>query len=204
VNSKSIQWDNDKFAVGLMTGTVLDGHIDVALLKTDGENIYQFGPYALEPYGDGVVTTLKQTLDVALEWQFTGPEPDIFAEAEKLITEQQSAAVLKVLHRVGITPDEVGVIGFHGQSVLHRAASNGVPGQTRQLGDGQLMAERLGIPVVWDFRSSDVAAGGQGAPLAPVYHQALLRHAVNANGENTQLPEQWMRLACVSALNTRT
>jgi len=187
VNSKGIKWDNAKFAIGLMTGTVLDGHIDVALLKSDGENINQFGPFSLEAYDEGVVDMLKQTLDAALEWQFKGPEPEIFAVTEKLISEQQSAAVLNVLHRVGISHNEIGVIGFHGQSVLHRAAANGVAGQTRQLGDGQLMADLLGIPVVWDFRSSDIAAGGQGAPLAPVYHRALLRHADKENrlGKNT-------------------
>ena len=181
MNAKHSQNTGDKFAIGLMTGTVLDGHIDVALLKTNGEHINQFGPYSLEAYDEDVVDLLKQTLATALEWQFNGPEPEIFAKAEKLITEQQSTAILNVLDRAGIKPNEIEVIGFHGQSVLHRAAINGVPGQTRQLGDGQLMADLLGIPVAWDFRSADVAAGGQGAPLAPVYHQALLRHAINEN-----------------------
>jgi len=165
------------WAVGLMTGTVLDGHIDVALLKTDGKRITEFGPYALEPYESSVVELLNETLQAALAWQFNGPEPAIFAKAEKLITEQQSAAVLNVLERAGLCASEISVVGFHGQSVLHRAPANGVPGRTRQLGNGQRMSELLGIPVAWDFRSADVAAGGQGAPLAPVYHQALLTQA---------------------------
>jgi len=179
MTSNNFKSNDTKFAVGLMTGTVLDGHIDVALLKSNGERINQFGPYSLEAYDEGVVDILKQTLDAALEWQFNGPEPEIFALAEKLITEQQSAAVLNVLDRVGIKSSEITVVGLHGQSVLHRAAVNDVAGQTRQLGNGQLMADLLGIPVAWDFRSADVAAGGQGAPLAPIYHQALLRHAIN-------------------------
>lgn len=166
-----------KYAVGLMTGTVLDGFIDVALLKSDGEVIHEFGPYSLEPYDDGVVELLKKTLSAALEWQFDGPEPAIFAEAEQVITEQQAKAVKAVLERGGIASSQISVVGFHGQSVLHRAAQNGVPGCTRQLGDGQLMADLLGIPVAWDFRSADVLAGGQGAPLAPVYHRALLQLA---------------------------
>jgi len=165
------------WAVGLMTGTVLDGYIDVALLKTDGERIAEFGPYALEPYDSSVKEVLNETLQVALDWQFSGPEPSIFAKAEKLITEQQSKAVLNVLERAGFSANDINVVGFHGQSVLHRAPVNGEPGRTRQLGDGQLMSQMLSIPVAWDFRSADVVAGGQGAPLAPVYHQALLEQA---------------------------
>lgn len=178
---------NSSWAIGLMTGTVLDGYIDVALLRTDGEHIVEFGPYSLEPYDSGVIDVLKETLEAALAWQFNGPEPAIFAEAEKLITEQQSNAVANVLKRAGISVSEISVIGLHGQSVLHRPPKDGIPGRTRQLGDGQRMSQILGIPVAWDFRSADVAAGGQGAPLAPVYHQALLQHAATTSklGENT-------------------
>jgi anhydro-N-acetylmuramic acid kinase len=170
-----------KFAVGLMTGTVLDGYIDVALLKSDGEQIEEFGHYSLEPYPEGIVELLKETLQVALEWQFKGQEPAIFARTEQCITEEQSKAVSNVLRCNGLKPEDISVIGFHGQSVLHRAATDGAPGRTRQLGDGQQMAELLGIPVAWDFRSADVAAGGQGAPLAPVYHKALLERALSEN-----------------------
>jgi len=173
------------WAVGLMTGTVLDGYIDVALLKTDGERITEFGPYVLEPYQNGVVDLLNETLQAALAWQFNGPEPSIFAEAEKLITEEQSKAVLTVLDRAGLGASDINVVGFHGQSVLHRAPANGEPGRTRQLGNGQLMSELLDIPVAWDFRSADVAAGGQGAPLAPVYHQALLEQAAESLSDKT-------------------
>ncbi|MFK7855870.1 MAG: anhydro-N-acetylmuramic acid kinase [Granulosicoccus sp.] len=165
------------WSVGLMTGTVLDGYVDVALLKTDGQQIVEFGPFSLEPYDKGVVELLRETLRAAQAWQFDGPEPAIFSKAEKLITEQQSKAVLDVVQRAGIAVADIGVVGFHGQSVLHRASQPGKPGRTRQLGDGQRMSEILGIPVAWDFRSTDVARGGQGAPLAPVYHQALLQHS---------------------------
>lgn len=168
---------DSRWAIGLMTGTVLDGFIDVALLKTDGERIIEFGPYSLEPYDNDVIDVLKQTLLAALAWQFKGPEPAIFAVAEKLITEQQSSAVVNVLERESINADQISVIGLHGQSVLHRPPKEGVPGRTRQLGDGLLMNKILGIPVAWDFRSADMKAGGQGAPLAPVYHQALLQNA---------------------------
>ena len=178
--------NNSKYAVGLMTGTVLDGFIDVALLKTNGETLYEFGPYSLEPYADGVIEILKETLATALEWQFKGAEPAIFSRTQKLVTEQQSEAVLTVLKRADIDASDVSVIGFHGQSVLHRAPRGGIAGRTRQLGDGQLMSDITGIPVAWDFRSADVLAGGQGAPLAPVYHRALLQRAASENRINGQ------------------
>lgn len=187
IAAKNLQDTDPVWAVGLMTGTVLDGYIDVALIKTDGERIIEFGPYSLEPYDADVVALLNDTLQAALAWQFSGLEPAIFATAEKLITEQQSKAVSNVLQRAGLNHDDIRVVGFHGQSVLHRAPTTIKPGQTRQLGDGQLMSDILGIPVAWDFRSKDVAAGGQGAPLAPVYHKALLRHTSGKAkfGDNT-------------------
>ena len=163
------------WSVGLMTGTVLDGNIDVALLKTDGETVSEFGVYELEPYDEKMVDLLKESLLVANEWQFQGAEPAIFNSVAQALTDQQAQAVLSVLKRHSISPEDIAVIGFHGQSVLHRPPQAGMPGQTRQLGNGQQMADTLGIPVAWDFRTADVAAGGQGAPLAPIYHRALLK-----------------------------
>ena len=168
------------WAVGLMTGTVLDGNIDVALLRTDGRTVAGFGAWALEPAPDGLLPLLFQTLEAARAWNFDGPEPAVFAQAEEALTRAQAAAVQALLDRAGIAAAEVEVVGFHGQTVLHRGAAPGAPGATRQLGDGALMARILGIPVAWDFRSADVAAGGQGAPLAPVYHRALLAGLVAA------------------------
>ena len=163
------------WAVGLMTGTVLDGNIDVALLRTDGERVEEFGAYTLAPYPREIRTLLERTLDAARQWNFDGPEPAVFAEAEAALTRAQSAAVADLIAAAGLSPADIGVIGFHGQSVLHRAPQPGRIGATRQLGDGRLMHELLGIPVAFDFRSADVRAGGQGAPLAALYHQALLR-----------------------------
>lgn len=163
------------WAVGLMTGTVLDGNIDVALLRTDGESIERFGPYTLAPYPEPLRRLLEQTLADARVWNFEGPDPAIFAEAEEALTRAQSAAVRDLVLDAGLKLEEVGVVGFHGQTVLHRAPQPGRIGATRQLGDGRLMRELLGVPVAYDFRSADVRAGGQGAPLAALYHQALLR-----------------------------
>ncbi|WP_377298194.1 anhydro-N-acetylmuramic acid kinase [Rhizobium sp. SGZ-381] len=165
------------WAVGLMTGTVLDGNIDVALLKTDGETIEQFGLYTLAPYDRAVRDLLEETLKEARRWNFEGPEPEIFATAEEALTRAQSDAVRSLVEEAGLSRDEIGVVGFHGQTVLHRAPQPGRIGATRQLGDGALMASLLGVKVAYDFRSADVATGGQGAPLAAVYHAALLKRA---------------------------
>ncbi|MGE6738673.1 anhydro-N-acetylmuramic acid kinase [Allorhizobium pseudoryzae] len=163
------------WAVGLMTGTVLDGNIDVALLKTDGEAIEAFGPYTLAPYDQATRTLLEETLAEARKWNFEGPEPTIFARAEDALTRAQSAAVRNLVKEAGLSMADIGVVGFHGQTVLHRAPQPGRLGATRQLGDGALMAELLGTRVAYDFRSADVRAGGQGAPLAAAYHSALLK-----------------------------
>lgn len=162
------------WAVGLMTGTVLDGMIDVAMIRTDGEGVAEFGPWTLAPYPPEIRGLLARTLAAALDWQFTGPEPAIFREAEAALTEAQSAAVTTFLAQAGIDASDVAAIGFHGQTVLHRAPQPGRPGDTRQLGNGALMARLTGIDVVHDFRTADVRAGGQGAPLAAPYHVALL------------------------------
>ena len=162
------------WAAGLMTGTVLDGNIDVALLRTDGERVAEFGPWRLVPYPPGLRELLTGTLAAARAWDFTGPEPAIFAEAEAALTDAQADAVRLVAEEDGPGLARLGIVGFHGQTVLHRGRRPGVPGRTRQLGDGARMAARLGVPVAFDFRSADVAAGGQGAPLPPAYHAALL------------------------------
>ncbi len=162
------------WAVGLMTGTVLDGMIDIAAIRTDGEAVAEFGPWTLAPYPPEIRGLLARTLAAAVDWQFSGPEPAIFREAEAALTEAQSAAVTGFLAQAGMAVSDVAAIGFHGQTVLHRAPQPGRPGDTRQLGDGALMARLTGIDVVNDFRTADVRAGGQGAPLAASYHAALL------------------------------
>lgn len=163
-----------RWCVGLMTGTVLDGNIDVALLQTDGESIGAFGSYALYPYDAETCDLLVQCLAEAQTWGFQGAEPALFAEAEARITRAQSAAVARLVAEAGLTMQDIAAVGFHGQTVLHRAPTADRLGQTRQLGDGALMANLLGAEVVYDFRSADMKAGGQGAPLSAVYHSALL------------------------------
>ncbi|RWX81795.1 anhydro-N-acetylmuramic acid kinase [Neorhizobium lilium] len=174
------------WAVGLMTGTVLDGNIDVALLKTDGDKIDTFGSYKLTPYPGNTRTLLEETLRQARAWNFQGPEPAIFAEAEEALTRAQSKAVRDLVESAGLSMAEIGIVGFHGQTVLHRAPTKERLGDTRQLGDGALMASILGIKVAYDFRTADVRAGGQGAPLAAIYHAALLR-SLETSGDTAVL-----------------
>mgnify|MGYP001115187373 CR=1 FL=1 len=175
------------WTIGLMTGTVLDGNIDIAMVRTDGETIAEFGPYTLAPYSPEVRALLEETLAAARVWNFEGAEPEIFARAEEALTRAQSEAVLGFVAASGMTMADIGVVGFHGQSVLHRAPQPGRIGETRQLGDGGLMRRMLGTMVVYDFRTADVKAGGQGAPLAAAYHRALLRTLGRADGATAVL-----------------
>lgn len=163
------------WAIGLMTGTVLDGMIDIASIRTDGVEVTEFGAWTLAPYPPDLRGLLAEAVDAALAWRFEGPEPAIFARAEEALTRAQSAAVAEFLRSSGLKASDVAAIGFHGQTVLHRAPEAGRAGDTRQLGDGALMARLLGIDVVYDFRTDDMRAGGHGAPLSASYHVALLR-----------------------------
>lgn len=175
LKQKHPQAEFQAWSVGLMTGTAVDGYIDVALLRTDGNSVSEFGQYTLFPYQSDTVEQLRECQRLALEWQFEGPEPALFAQTERQLTIEQAHAVSQLLDKAGINTSEVCVIGFHGQSILHRAPEGTMKGMTRQLGDGALMADVVGVDVVNDFRSADMRAGGQGAPLSPIYHQALLK-----------------------------
>jgi len=163
-----------RWFAGLMTGTVLDGRIDIAFLRTDGHRIDAFGPSGLVPYEDAVRDSLERALTAAKTWNFEGSEPPVFAEAERLLTIAQADAMIRFAASHDMPLTEIAAIGFHGQTVLHRPPRSGRPGRTRQLGDGRMMADHTGRPVVFDLRAADVAAGGQGAPLCPCYHAALL------------------------------
>ena len=102
--------------------------------------------------------------------------PDVIAEAEHLINDAHAEAVDSFLLANGLRRDEIAVIGFHGQTLLHRPQRR----LSVQIGNGHALAARLGIRVVYDFRAADVAAGGQGAPMAPVFHRALVRQLQHA------------------------
>lgn len=158
--------------VGLMSGTSLDG-VDAALLETDGVRITGFGPGVQIDYAAADRAVLQAAVDAALAWRFEGEEPAVFVEAEAVLTRTHADAVRQVCAQADLRPADLDLVGFHGQTVVHIPPAEGVPGRTRQIGDGTTLAQALGCPVAFDFRTADMAAGGQGAPLAPAYHAAL-------------------------------
>ncbi len=152
-------------AIGLMSGTSLDG-IDVAIIRTDGENIVQRGPSQTYAYSDEQRNILRAALEEAKHLTRRNERPSALAKAEAALTDWHAQAVESFLKA---NPATIDVIGFHGQTVIHRPEIK----LTVQLGNGMALAKRLGVPVVYDMRAADVAAGGQGAPFVPVYHRAL-------------------------------
>lgn len=159
-----------------MSGTSLDG-IDAALLRTDGDRVIEAGQSHFRAFSDTERALLTETMAAAVSWGFAGPPPNILARAEAMLDAAHIEAVRGLLDAANISKHDVDYIGYHGQTVLHRAPQAGTLGQTLQIGDGSRIARELHIPTVYDFRSHDVSMGGQGAPLAPIYHRALVRDA---------------------------
>lgn len=149
-----------RLALGLMSGTSLDG-IDAALLWTDGLADVKTGLSLTAPYDP----SLREALRGAL-----GGQGRIEA-VERALTEAHAAAVDRLLTEAELARDAVDVIGFHGHTILHRPNE----GRTWQIGDGALLSSLCGIDVICDLRSNDVANGGQGAPIVPLYQMALSR-----------------------------
>lgn len=149
------------WALGLMSGTSLDG-IDAALIRTDGERISDMGPAVTIAY-DG---ELRERIRGVLGADMLVREAAAVARA---VTLAHVEAIKTLLTRHAFPIAELKLIGFHGHTILHRPDA----GITRQIGDGLLLAGLTGVPVVNDFRTADVAAGGQGAPLVPLFHRAL-------------------------------
>lgn len=155
-------------AIGLMSGTSMDG-IDVALLRTDGRGFIERGPFLGVAYDAGFRERLKRALDLARQLSDRSTRPNELREIEIELTQRHEDAVTAFLQKFGLASGDIDVLGFHGQTVLHRPDD----ALTIQIGDGELLAERTGIPVVYDMRANDMAHGGQGAPLVPAYHAAL-------------------------------
>jgi len=155
-------------AIGLMSGTSMDG-IDAALIRTDGQNVIEFGPSLTVPYEETFKNALRRVLGPA------GRAAPGAQDVDRQLTLLHADAVQLLLTRAGLEKADIDIIGFHGHTV-HHDPKNAV---TVQLGDGRLLADWLGIAVACDFRSRDVAAGGEGAPLVPVFHAALVRAHAN-------------------------
>lgn len=154
--------DGLRTVVGLMSGTSMDG-VDAALLRTDGRDRVEALDFLTIPYDDGFRARLRGCLGK------TGDEDGMVAEVERDLTDAHADAVRRLLDKAGVAAVAVDLIGFHGHTIHHDPDRR----ITRQIGDGARLAAATGIAVVDDFRSADVAAGGQGAPLVPLFHRAL-------------------------------
>ncbi len=159
-----------KTAIGLMSGTSMDG-IDLAILRTDGVNRIEFGPSAAIAYESQFRWRIEASLETAKSIVHRDDRPGDLDNLEEDITLRHAAAVADFRRSLPAEWQSPDLIGFHGQTVLHRPQA----GVTVQLGDGRLLARKTGIPVIYDMRAKDMAHGGQGAPLVPAYHAALAR-----------------------------
>jgi anhydro-N-acetylmuramic acid kinase len=155
-------------AIGLMSGTSLDG-VDVAMIETDGKRVQAFGPSGYRPYTDKERSLLRQALTEAAGLAEREARPGILREAERAVTVAHAEAVAAFTAQNHLACEDIDIVGFHGQTVLHRPERK----LTVQIGDAAALAKAIHIPVMHDFRAADVAAGGQGAPFVPVYHRAL-------------------------------
>ena len=155
-------------ALGLMSGTSMDG-IDVAMVTTDGEDKIERGPSETYPYPPEFRAQLAEAIADAKPITERKQRPGCLGAVERALTQHHAVAVTDFLRETGIDPASLDIMGFHGQTVLHKPAEK----LTVQLGDGPLLAKLTAIDVVYDLRAADVAMGGQGAPLVPIYHRAL-------------------------------
>jgi anhydro-N-acetylmuramic acid kinase len=157
-------------AIGLMSGTSMDG-IDVAAIETNGEAVIATGPSLSVPYEAAFRRRIEAALETAKSIVKREERPGDLEELEREITLRHARAVSDFLAAAPAAWRNIDVVGFHGQTVLHRPHL----GLTVQLGDGALLANETGIAVVHDMRANDMKFGGQGAPLVPAYHAALAR-----------------------------
>jgi anhydro-N-acetylmuramic acid kinase len=157
-------------AIGLMSGTSMDG-VDVALIESDGERIERLGATGYRPYSREERNLLRAALVEAVGMTDRNARTPVLAEAEKAVTDAHAEAVAAFLAANKIEHRQIAIVGFHGQTVLHKPEAR----LTVQIGDGAALARRIGLPVACDFRAADVAMGGEGAPLVPVFHRALAR-----------------------------
>ena len=156
-----------------MTGTSLDA-VDMAVLRTDGETIAAFGPAGERKLDAPTRAIIEEATAAARVWPRDATRPLVFGRAARAIAEEHLTAAAEFLSAAGISPKTLDFVGVHGQTVLHEPPTPTRPvGRTVQLVDAHRIAEGLDLPVAFDFRGADIAAGGHGSPLSPIYHQAL-------------------------------
>ncbi|WP_138379983.1 anhydro-N-acetylmuramic acid kinase [Luteithermobacter gelatinilyticus] len=155
-------------AAGLMSGTSLDG-IDAALVLTDGYDVEPYGKPVHVPYDQDFQNLIREGIGRAALYGEPVKDDMTINKLEVVLTDHHQTALQKLMVENKLSWKKLDVIGFHGQTLLHKPEA----GWTWQIGKGEQLANRLQIPVVNDFRSRDMSLGGQGAPLAPIYHLAL-------------------------------
>lgn len=160
------------WVAGFMSGTSLDA-VDAAMILTDGEAIVDFGPAVERKYTPAERSVLQAATDAARAWNWQGPVPEAPFKAALDVITRTHADAWRMLTGEPRAPRPL-LAGVHGQTVLHRRAKPGAKGATLQLVDPFSLRATFGVPMVCDFRTADVEAGGQGAPLAPAYHGALM------------------------------
>ncbi|GKS98713.1 anhydro-N-acetylmuramic acid kinase [Acidovorax sp. SUPP3434] len=151
--------------IGLMSGTSLDG-VD-GVLANFSEQKCKVAQYACAPFAPDLRAELLALNTPGAD------ELHRAALAGNALARAYAGVVHTLLSQAGLSPSAVRAIGAHGQTVRHRPQTFDGTGYTLQLGNAALLAESTGIDVVADFRSRDVAAGGQGAPLVPAFHQGV-------------------------------
>ena len=162
--------------LGFMSGTSLDA-VDMAVLETDGETVSAYGPAGERKLSPATRAVVLQATAEALKWPRGTPRPAVFDEAARAVGQEHLDAAREFLAAHGLSAGDLDLVGFHGQTGLHERPTAGRIGRTVQLGDAARLAQGLGLPVAHGFRLDDVAAGGEGAPLAPIYHAALAAFA---------------------------
>lgn len=169
-------------AIGMMSGTSMDG-IDVALIRTDGDRFVERGLFRAYAYPAAFRKQLELANKLARSIKDRDDRPGKLADIETELTERHAQAISDFLKFSDVDHKSVDCIGFHGQTLLHRPEE----ALTVQIGSGQVLADRAGIPVVSDMRANDMRNGGQGAPLVPVYHRALASQLVDAEKANAPI-----------------
>ena len=177
-------------AVGMMSGTSMDG-IDVALVRTDGEEAVEFGPSMAVEYDSQTRARIGEALAAAKSLSDRNARPGCLDEVEAMLTQLHADALNKFLAEHERTPAEIDLVGFHGQTVLHRPDI----GLTVQLGDGAALARAGGIDVIFDMRARDMTLGGEGAPLVPVFHRAL------AKADGKELPVAFVNIGGIANIS---
>jgi len=172
--------------VGTISGTSADG-IDLAEIETDGDTVACFGPAETAAYRP---ETKRRVLEAAAK---KGTERELWPDIARAVTRDHAAAIRTYLDKHRLTPD---AIVFHGQTVWHDPEK----GETVQLGDAQALADDLRLPVIGDVRLADMAAGGQGAPLVPVYHRALAKTLAKTHLGEDREPLCFLNIGGVSNL----